>query len=114
MDRSRWSELRERFAEAFSMKSRDEWEEAFRGTDACVSPVLTWSEAPRHPHSVARATFVEVAGTMLPAPAPRFSKTPAGQPAAQLPPGAGTDEVLAEIGFAPDRIAGLRAGGAVA
>ncbi len=114
MDRSRWPELRERFAEAFATKSRDEWEEVFRGTDACVSPVLTWSEASRHPHSVARATFVDVAGTILPAPAPRFSKTPAGQPAAQSPPGADTDEVLAEIGFAPDRISGLRAGGAVA
>ncbi|MDF1596517.1 MAG: CaiB/BaiF CoA-transferase family protein [Acidimicrobiia bacterium] len=114
MDRSGWPELRERFSSAFATKSRDEWEEVFRGTDACVSPVLTWSEASSHPHNVARATFVEVAGTMMPAPAPRFSRTPAGEPAAQPPPGANTDEVLTGLGYAPDRIAGLRAGGAVA
>jgi alpha-methylacyl-CoA racemase len=75
-DRSGWPVLRECFAAAFSTRTRDEWCEIFEGSDACVAPVLTFSEAPAHPQHRARESFVEVAGVVQPAPAPRFSATP--------------------------------------
>ncbi|EIN01981.1 alpha-methylacyl-CoA racemase [Paraburkholderia hospita] len=75
-DRSGWPVLREAFAVAFASRTRDEWCAAFDGSDACVAPVLGFSEAPDHPQHRARGSFVEVAGVVQPAPAPRFSTTP--------------------------------------
>jgi len=75
-DRNGWPVLRERFAAAFLTRTRDEWCEVFDGSDACVAPVLGFSEAPAHPHHVARGSFVEANGFVQPAPAPRFSATP--------------------------------------
>lgn len=75
-DRSGWPLLRERFAAAFLTRTRDEWSAIFDGSDACVAPVLSFSEAPTHPHHVARGSFVERQGVVHPAPAPRFSATP--------------------------------------
>jgi alpha-methylacyl-CoA racemase len=69
-------ELRKRFTQIFSTRTRDEWAAIFDGTDACVAPVLSMSEAPQHPHNVARQTFIEIDGVTQPAPAPRFSRTP--------------------------------------
>jgi alpha-methylacyl-CoA racemase len=71
-DRKRWPELRARFAETFSKRTRAQWSALFELSDACVAPVLSVAEAPRHPHNVARETFVG----NIPAPAPRFSATP--------------------------------------
>lgn len=76
-----WPELRRRFTERFREKTRDEWTSVFEPLDACVSPVLSLAEAPQHPHNVARKVFVEVDGTVQPAPAPRLLRTPAGTPA---------------------------------
>ncbi|BCZ76856.1 alpha-methylacyl-CoA racemase [Paraburkholderia steynii] len=75
-DRNGWPVLREAFAAAFAARTRDEWCAAFDGSDACVAPVLGFSEAPDHPQHRARGSFVEVAGVVQPAPAPRFSGTP--------------------------------------
>ena len=75
-DRAGWPRLRERFAEVFRTKTRDEWSQAFEGIDACFAPVLAMTEAPKHPHNKARRTFVDVDGVVQPAPAPRFSRTP--------------------------------------
>ncbi|MFP3552063.1 CaiB/BaiF CoA-transferase family protein [Paraburkholderia sp. SIMBA_049] len=75
-DRSGWPVLREAFAAAFAARTRDEWCAAFDGSDACVAPVLGFSEAPDHSQHRARGSFVEVAGVVQPAPAPRFSATP--------------------------------------
>src|SRR5581483_11743783 len=98
MDRSRWPELRRRFASIFATRTRDAWVEHFAGVDACVTPVLAMSEAPLHPHNVARAAFVEEGGVTQPAPAPRFSRTPAA--IACPPPAVGqhTDLVLSDFG----------------
>jgi len=112
-DRQRWPELRQRFTDAFAGRSRAEWEQVFAGTDACVSPVLSLAEAPAHPHAVARDAFVSVGGVTQPAPAPRFGRTAAGQPAAPPRPGADTDAVLAGLGLSARDIAGLRARGVV-
>jgi alpha-methylacyl-CoA racemase len=114
MDRSKWDEMRELFTRTFASKSRAEWTKIFDGTDACVAPILGLDEAPSHPANVARQVFVDgIGGKPMPAPAPRLSRTPGvGQLTAPLP-GAHTDEVLASIGLSAERIAELRAAGAV-
>ena len=77
-DRKRWPEMRELFAKTFKTKSRDEWCEVFEGSDACFAPVLSWSEARRDAHNVARKSFVgSRQASSNPRPAPRFSRTPA-------------------------------------
>jgi alpha-methylacyl-CoA racemase len=112
-DRQRWPELRQRFTEIFSRRTRAEWEQVFAGTDACVSPVLSLAEASEHPHAAARNAFVSVDGVTQPAPAPRFGRTAAGQPAAPPRPGADTDAVLTTLGLSVGDIAGLRARGVI-
>ena len=112
-DRTGWPAMKEAFARVFSTRTRDEWVAAFEGTETCFSPVLSLAEAPLHPHQRARGNFVEVAGVMQPAPAPRFSRS---KGAVQRPPpevGEHSDEVLQEWGFAGDEIASLRQAGAI-
>ncbi|ROT97365.1 CoA transferase [Altererythrobacter sp. FM1] len=75
-DRATWPEMAALFAERIAQRTRDEWAQVFDGTDACVTPVLNWEEAERHPHNVARGTFVEQAGVVQPSPAPRMLGTP--------------------------------------
>ena len=107
-DRDGWPRLREVFADVFASRTRAEWEAAFRGVDACVAPVLDMSEAPRHPHNQARETFVTVDGVLQPAPAPRFSATPAAEPSPPPPPGRDTNEILTWLGLSDTDIGKLR------
>ena len=81
-DRARWPEWRARIAARFRAHPREHWLRIFDGTDACVTPVLDWDAALAHPHNAARGTFIEIDGVAQPAPAPRFSETPAGRPTA--------------------------------
>ncbi len=74
-DQALWPELRAQMRSIFNGKTRDEWVALLEGTDCCVTGVLSFGEAPSHPHNVARATFVDVDGTVQPAPAPRFSRS---------------------------------------
>jgi len=102
-----WPFLRAALADAFRRRTRDDWTARLEGTDVCFAPVLAMGEAPHHPHSVARDSFVAVDGVVQPAPAPRFSRS---RPAVQGPPpapGAHSREILADWGFAPDEIARL-------
>ena len=71
----RWPEFKQRFAELFRTRTRDEWAALLEPADACATPVLGIGEAAAHPHMTARGTFVEHDGVMQPAPAPRFSRT---------------------------------------
>ncbi len=113
MSRDQWSAMKARFAEIFKSKTRDEWSAIFDGTDACVVPVLSPWEAHLHPHNVARSTFVEVKGTVQPAPAPRFSRTPSAISKPPSPPGADTISALVEWGVAEDAVTKLRESGAL-
>jgi len=113
-DRSGWPRLRERFAEVFRTRTRDEWSQVMEGSDACFAPVLSLSEAPGHPHNRARNTFVEVDGVVQPAPAPRFSRTPGRIRRGPAPVGQDTTEALREWGFSAGEIAAFRASGAFA
>jgi alpha-methylacyl-CoA racemase len=112
-DRAGWPELRRQFAAAFASRSRDEWEQVFAGTDACVAPVLGLGEAAGHPHAQARSAFTDVGGVIQPAPAPRFGRSVTQPPTAPPRPGADTDTVLAGLGLSGEEIAGLRAGGVI-
>src|SRR5579872_4107867 len=76
-DPANWPALREKMAALFKTRTREEWRARLEGTDACFAPVLTLAEAARHPHLEARETFIAVDGVTQPAPAPRFSRTPA-------------------------------------
>lgn len=95
-DLARWDELRAAVADRFRTRTRAQWTEVFDGSDACVAPVLSLREAPHHPHLAARATFVEHSGLTQPAPAPRFSATPASVRSGPALPGADTDAVAAD------------------
>ncbi len=110
-DRARWPELRARLAAAFVTRTRDEWARAFAGSDACVAPVLTFAEAPAHPHAHARGAYVNVGGVPQPAPAPRFSRTPGAVRGAPPERGAGGHAALRDWGFDDAAIAELRAAG---
>jgi alpha-methylacyl-CoA racemase len=76
-DPALWSEQGRRLAALFRTRTRDEWCALLGECDACFAPVLTMVEAPEHPHNRSRGTFVEIDGLIQPAPAPRFSRTPA-------------------------------------
>jgi alpha-methylacyl-CoA racemase len=113
-DRAAWPAMRVRFAEVFATRTRDEWVARFAGHDACVAPVNTTEDTFADPHMVARGTVVEPGGVAQPAPAPRFSGTPA---AVDRPPpeiGEHTDDVLAELGYDAAAVETLRRAGAVA
>ncbi|GGJ45780.1 CaiB/BaiF CoA transferase family protein [Streptomyces brasiliensis] len=92
-DWTRWGELRERVAERFRSRTRDEWTAVFEGSDACVAPVLSLREAPHHPHLAARGTFIDQGGITQPAPAPRFSATPTTVRTGPALPGTATEDV---------------------
>ncbi|MCW2528401.1 MAG: Alpha-methylacyl-CoA racemase [Pseudonocardiales bacterium] len=79
-DQSQWPLLRSLFTEKFAGHTRAEWTTVFAGTDACVTPVLSFDEASSGEHLAARGTLVEIGGVTQPAPAPRFSRTPAATP----------------------------------
>jgi alpha-methylacyl-CoA racemase len=113
LDRNNWERYQARLAEIFRAKTRDEWCGIMEGSDVCFAPVLDLDEAPRHPHNVARATFVDYDGVMQPAPAPRFSVTPG---AIQRPPadrGEHTEEALGDWGFSAADLDALRVAGAI-
>ena len=93
-DRSRWPAMTARLTEIFGTRTRDEWAEVFTGQAACVSPVLSMTEATAHPHNVARRVYPDGA----PAPAPRFVGTPTAAPEPAPVIGADTRAVLEAAG----------------
>lgn len=113
-DPTSWAAVTEQLAGVFARKTLAEWREELEGTNTCFAPVLRMDEAPDHPHLRERATFVEVDGVVQPAPAPRFSRTPAASPGAPVRAGQQTSDVLTTWGFRPDEVDQLRAAGAVA
>jgi alpha-methylacyl-CoA racemase len=75
--------------------------------------VLTWAEAPADRHNQARGTFVEDGGVVQPAPAPRFSRTPAAIRRPPPWPGEHTAEALADWGLPAAEIDRLLEQGAI-
>jgi len=97
-DRARWPVLRTVLAEVIGRHSRAHWESTFAGVDACVTPVLSLGEAPAAPVNARRQVFDTVDGTVQPAPAPRFSRTPGHAGSVRLP-GADTTQALSDWGI---------------
>jgi alpha-methylacyl-CoA racemase len=98
-DPSQWDALRKVLEETFLGKTQAEWTALFDGTESCVAPVVPIDEAAAHPHNVARGTYVEHEGLVQPAPAPRFSETPANLTTAPVKAGTNTAEALAAWGI---------------
>jgi alpha-methylacyl-CoA racemase len=112
-DRGNWPSIRERFAAAFRSRTRTEWAAAFADVDACVEPVLGLDEALADDYVEEREIYVEHAGVVQPAPAPRFSATPSTIRSRPPLPGEQSVAALAAWGIEHDRIERLVEAGAV-
>ena len=115
MDMSIWPKMRAKFTEIFLSKTRQEWGQIFDDTDACVTPVLSLSEASKHPHNIANDVFLQNSdGTSEPAPAPKLERTP-GRPMDTRQPkhGEHTREVLEECGYSQENIDELQRNGVI-
>ena len=112
-DPANWAELKELFVGIFRTRTRAEWTELFDGTDACVTPVLSFAEAVAHPHNVARKTFTTEFGVTQPSPAPRFDGSPGAISSPPPLPGANSRAVLVDWGISEGDIDALVAAGAV-
>ena len=108
-----WPVMKDRFQSVFRTKTRDEWCDVMEGSDVCFAPVLSLEESMRHPHNVARGTFVEMDGITQPGPAPRFSRTPGKLDRPPSIPGQHSEEVLRDWGFDMAEVTALTAGGIV-
>lgn len=97
-DPAGWPALRARFTEVFASRTRAQWWSVFAGTDACVAPVWSLTEAAADEHNRAREVFTEVDGVVQPAVAPRFSRTP-GTVGAVPRVGQHEAEIRAELGL---------------
>lgn len=95
-DRDGWPTLRKVFTETFAKHDRDHWAKVFpAGSDACVTPVLSFGEVLDEPHIAERGTFYGTeADGLQPRPAPRFSRSVPGDPTPPRVPGEDTDSVL--------------------
>ena len=71
-----WPQQTLELTRVFKTKTQSEWCDIMQGSDVCFAPILNLEEAPSHPHSIDRQTYIDVAGMTQPAPAPRFSRTP--------------------------------------
>lgn len=112
-DPSGWAKLKDRLSVVFKTKTRGQWGQILEGTDVCFAPVLSFLEAPEHPHNKARETFIQIDGFTQPAPAPRFSRTPGEVQHAAHCAGEDTQAVLADFGFSNVEIEQLKNCGAL-
>lgn len=103
-DVAKWPETKQRFAEIFKKKTRDEWKEIFKGKDACVNQVLEMNEVDEDPHNHERELLVGIDGMLQPAPAPRLSRTPGRILKAMGPRGSDTRDILKETGYSDEEI----------
>ena len=107
-DQETWSYKNETYENIFKTKSRDEWSEVFKGSDACVTPILTLEEATKYEVNSERDVFFEQDGVLQASPAPRFDRTPSAKPVSIRARGADNEEILKEIGLAQKEIINLK------
>ncbi|XP_061874744.1 alpha-methylacyl-CoA racemase isoform X1 [Colius striatus] len=106
---SDWPEMKKKFASIFSQKTQAEWCSIFDGTDACVTPVLSFDDVASHQHNKERSSFIKNDQEEIsPRPAPLLSRTPA-LPSFKRDPfiGEHTEEILREYGFTKQEITKL-------
>ena len=104
MNKRDWPELTKKLSEVFKTKTQDEWNIVFEGSDACYSPILSLTEAQKHPHMVARESFINLDGVVQPSPAPRFSETKTSIPKPAPEIGQDNNEILINIGYSKDQV----------
>ncbi|KAH7341281.1 CoA-transferase family III [Rhizoctonia solani] len=115
-DREKWSFVECWITEAFKTRTRKEWEDVFKGTDACVVPVLTPSEAAQVHGSTPRLhpNFVGYFGEDRPTPLyKRNAESEISAGGFKLQPGAHTFTILRETGLDSTEIAKLKHEGAL-
>ena len=93
-DVGRFPELRAILTDTFAKHDRDHWAKVFAGSDACVTPILSFAEIETEPHNVERGSFYKDGDSIFPMPAPRFSRTQPGRPIPPRVPGEDTEAVL--------------------
>lgn len=106
---SDWPKMKKKFASIFAQKTQAEWCNIFDGTDACVTPVLSFDDVASHQHNKQRRSFIKNDQEEIsPRPAPLLSRTPA-VPSCKRDPfiGEHTEEILLEYGFTKQEIAKL-------
>ncbi len=91
---AKWPALKVELQNIFRSKTQKEWCDILEGTDVCFAPVLSYQEAPLHPHNQARQTYISVDGMTQPAPAPRFSRTQSEVSHGPRPLGGDRDEII--------------------
>ena len=102
-----WPDMRKQIAGIFKTKTRAEWEAIFDGTEACVAPVQSYTEAAGDHHMAARQVYKEVDGITQPAPAPRFSGS--DQTINPIPRhGDHTETILNDLGYDDTTLAALK------
>jgi alpha-methylacyl-CoA racemase len=112
-DTNNWPLQKEALAKVFKIKTRDQWCELLEGSDVCFAPVLNFLEAPKHPHNIARSTFIETDGIVQPGVAPKFSRSECAIPIKPAAEGADTESVLKDMGLSDNDIQQLLSSGAV-
>lgn len=112
-DPKNWPELKKALEKVFKARTRDQWCELLEGSDVCFAPVLDFTEAPQHPHNIARSTFIKIDGVVQPGIAPKFSRSDCATPAAPKAEGCDTESVLRNLGLLDEDIQNLRSSGAV-
>jgi len=112
-DRASWPEMKDLFASVIKQRTRDEWCARAEGVEVCVAAVLGVDEVEKDPHLAARETFVRFDGVLQPAPAPRFSRTPAALSRRPPLPGEHTVEALTDWGCSPDDVRAWHDAGAI-
>ena len=113
LDPSVWPATKARLAQIFKTRTREQWCDLMEGSDACFAPVLGLGEAPAHEHSRQRQAFLELDGVVQPAPAPRFSRTPAAKPTPPVEPGATPEADLAAWGLPRAEIEAMKEAGLI-
>ena len=119
-DESRAEYIKGELRDIFITRDRDDWWETLSGIDnIAVAKVSTLQEVASDPQNLHREMVVE-AGEVIGQPVrqvgigPKLSDTPGSVRFTGATTGQHTDEVLAELGYSAEEVAGLRESGASA
>ncbi len=113
-DLARQQQLKTEIQDTIAQRPFAEWVSIFAELDVCVEPVLNHAEMVEHPQTQARQMIVEVP-TNKGATQPqignplKFSKAEPTYKHTGATLGQHTAEILAEMAYSPEKIAGLRA-----
>ena len=116
-NQARWPEFKEKVAAVMKTKTAQEWMDEMSKYDICAAPVLEMENVVTNPHNVARNMVVElespVGKVQQIGVAAKLSGTPGAPGHSSHSIGQDTDEILGGLGFDAEKIAGLKAKGAV-